>query len=73
MPNKNKNNIFSKEELFKLIDENKSLPPEAEDFDKEALEGLAMLSDRRKVDGLNNSVDEVLRKEAAKANQRPGR
>ena len=65
MPDSNKHKIVSKEELFKLIDEKKSLPPEADDFDKEAMEGLSMLTDRAKLDGLNNSIDEVLRQEAA--------
>lgn len=70
MDNKDKHNIFSKEELFKLIDEKRSLPPDADDFDKEALEGLAMVKDRKKLDTLNNSIDEVLRKEEAKAKKK---
>ncbi|MGZ3904256.1 MAG: hypothetical protein ACXVC6_11205, partial [Bacteroidia bacterium] len=68
MPDKNK--IFSKEELFKLIDEKKSLPPDADDFDKEAMEGLSMVTDRKKLDGLNDSIDEVLANEKAKASKR---
>ncbi len=70
MDNKDKHNIFSKEELFKLIDEKRSLPPDADDFDKEALEGLAMVKDRKKLDSLNDSIDEVLRKEEAKAKKK---
>lgn len=70
MPDNNKHKIFSKEELFKLLDEKRSLPPEADDFDKEAMEGLSMLTDRKKLDGLNNSIDEVLRKEKMKARKR---
>src|ERR1700758_3950901 len=62
----NKHKPFSKEELFRLIDEKRSLPPEADDFDKEALEGLSMLTNRNKVDGLNNSIDEALRLEGKK-------
>src|ERR1700758_4095667 len=69
-PDNNKHKIFSKEELFKLIEEKKSLPPEADDFDKEALEGLSMLTDRKKVDGLNNSIDEILLLEKKKANKK---
>jgi len=70
MPDSNKHKIFSKEELFKLIDEKKSLPPEADDFDQEAMEGLSMLTDRKKVDRLNNSIDEVLRLEKNKAKKK---
>jgi hypothetical protein len=66
MEPKDKHNIFSKEEFFKRIDEKRSLPPEADDFDKEALEGLAMITDRKKLDTLNESIDEVLRREALK-------
>jgi len=70
MEPKNKHNIFSKEELFKLIDEKKSLPPEADDFDKEALEGLALVSDRKKLDALDEAIDEALKREAAKASRK---
>ena len=70
MQQNNKHNIFSKEELLKLIDEKRSLPPDADDFDNEALEGLSMLTDRTKLDGLNESIDEVLRKEKKKAARR---
>ncbi len=70
MDNKDKHNIFSKEEFFKSIDEKKSLPAGADDFDKEALEGLAMVTDRKKLDSLNDSLDEVLRLEAAKARKK---
>ncbi len=66
----NKHKIFSKEELLKLIDEKKSLPPAADDFDKEALEGLSMLTNRSKLDVLDNSIDEVLRHEKTKARKR---
>src|ERR1700740_2681969 len=70
MPDNNKHKIFSKEELFKLIDEKKSLPPDADDFDKEAIEGLSMVTDRKKLDGFDHSIDEVLRNEAAKASKK---
>jgi hypothetical protein len=70
MPDKDKHKIFSKEELFRLIDEKKSLPTDADDFDKEAMEGLSMLTDRKKVEGLNNSIDEALRFEEAKAKKK---
>jgi len=70
MEPKNKHNIFSKEELFKLIDEKKPLPPEADDFDKEALEGLALVSDRKKLDTLDEAIDEALRREASKASRK---
>jgi hypothetical protein len=66
----NKHKPFSKEELFRLIEEKKSLPPEADDFDKEAFEGLSMLTNRNKVNGLNNSIDEILRLEARKAKRK---
>ncbi len=70
MSESNKHKIVSKEELFSLIDEKKSLSPESDDFDKEAMEGLAMLTNRHKVDGLNNSIDEVLLHEAKRAKKR---
>ncbi|HXB41202.1 MAG TPA: hypothetical protein VNZ49_11720 [Bacteroidia bacterium] len=70
MEETNKHNIFSKEELFKLIDEKKSLPPETDDFDKEAFEGLAMVTNREKLETLNESIDEVLRREARKAGKK---
>jgi len=70
MEPKDKHNIFSKEEFFKSIDEKRSLPPEADDFDKEAMEGLAMVKDRKKLDTLNEAIDEVLRREAAKAGRK---
>jgi hypothetical protein len=66
----NKHKPFSKEELFRLIDEKRSLPPEADDFDKEAMEGLSMLTDRERVEGLNNSIDEILRSETKKAKRK---
>lgn len=66
----NKHKIFSKEELFKFIDERKSLPPDADDFDKEALEGLTMLTDRTKLEKLDSAIDEVLRKEKMKARRK---
>ena len=70
MPDNNKHKIFSKEELFKLLDEQRSLPPDADDFDREAMEGLAMLKDRNKIEGLDNSIDEVLRHEKEKAKKK---
>ncbi|HWY38768.1 MAG TPA: hypothetical protein VNY73_09430 [Bacteroidia bacterium] len=70
MPDNNKHKIFSKEELFKLLDEQGSLPPDADDFDREAMEGLAMLKDRNKIEGLDNSIDEVLRREKEKAKKK---
>lgn len=70
MPDNNKHKIFSKEELFRLLDEKRSLPPDADDFDKEALEGLSMVTDRKKLDTLNDSIDEVLKNEKAKASRK---
>lgn len=66
----NKHNIFSKEEFFKRIDEKRSLSPEADDFDKEAMEGLEMVTDRKKLDTLDDAIDEVLRREASKAKRK---
>ena len=63
MQESNKHNVFSKEELLKLLAEKKSLPPEADDFDKEAMEGLSLLTNTKKLDGINNSIDEVLHNE----------
>lgn len=70
MEPKNKHNLFSKEEFFKLIDEKRALPADADDFDKEAMEGLAMVTDRSKLDTLDDSIDEVLRREASKAKRK---
>jgi len=40
---KDKHNIYSKEELLKLIKEGKNAPADMDEFDLEALEGLKLL------------------------------
>jgi hypothetical protein len=70
MPDNNKHKLFSKEELFRLIDEKRSLPEDADDFDKEALEGLSMVKDRERLSELDHSIDEVLHLEKAKSRKR---
>lgn len=63
MEDNNKHNIFSKEEFFKMLDEKRSLPPEADDFDREAMEGLALVKDRSKLDKLDGAIDQALARE----------
>lgn len=70
MEDKNKHNLFSKEEFFKLLDEKRALPPDADDFDREAMEGFALVKDRKKLDTLNDSIDEVLRREKKLASRK---
>jgi hypothetical protein len=70
MEDKNKHNIFSKEEFFKAIDEKRSLGADADDFDKEALEGLTMVKDRQKLGKLDADIDEIVRRESSKAGRK---
>ena len=63
MEDNNKHNIFSKKEFFKMLDEKRSLPPEADDFDREAMEGLALVKDRSKLDKLDGAIDQALARE----------
>jgi hypothetical protein len=70
MEDKNKHKIFSKEEFFKAIDEKRSLGADADDFDKEALEGLEMVRDRHKLDKLDAAIDDIVRRETATAGRK---
>lgn len=70
MEDKNKHNIFSKEEFFKHIDEKRSLPPDADEFDKEAMEGLSLVKDRTKLEKVDAAIDEVVRREKVKAGRK---
>lgn len=63
MEDNNKHNIFSKEEFFRMLDEKRSLPPEADDFDREAMEGLALVKDRSRLDKLDAAINQALARE----------
>ncbi len=65
-----KHNIYSKEELLKLIKEEKNAPADMDEFDLEALEGLKLLEKPDLLNKLNKEVDEVVIREKKKETQR---
>jgi chemotaxis protein histidine kinase CheA len=67
---KDKHNIYSKEELLKLIKEGKNAPADMDEFDLEALEGLKSLDKPGILNKLNKEVDEIIISEKKKENQR---
>ncbi|MDP2386361.1 MAG: hypothetical protein Q8M29_08310 [Bacteroidota bacterium] len=70
---KNKKNIDA-EEFFKLLDADKDQDlSHLDDFDKEALEGLKMMKDHKKLNTLNTSIDEKLEELIAEEKKGKGR
>ena len=67
---KDKHNIYSKEELLKLIKEGKSAPADMDEFDLEAMEGLKMLQKPELLNELNKEVDKIVIVEKKKEKQR---
>ncbi|MEO8760444.1 MAG: hypothetical protein ABI388_04760, partial [Bacteroidia bacterium] len=67
---KDKHNIYSKEELLKLIKEGKNAPADMDEFDLEALEGLKMLDNYDVLNNLNKDVDKIVLAETKKEKQR---
>jgi hypothetical protein len=63
---KDKHNIYSKEELLKLIKEGKSVPADMDEFDREALEGLKLLDKPDVLNKLDAEVDSIIAKENKK-------
>lgn len=63
---KDKHNIYTKEELLKLIKEGKNAPADMDEFDREAFEGLKMLDKPELLDDLNEEVDAIVSKEKSK-------
>jgi hypothetical protein len=62
----NKNKTYTKEELLNLIKNNVSLPESADDFDKEALEGLKLVKNENVLNELNNEVDKLSKQKERK-------
>ena len=67
---KDKHNIYSKDELLKLIKEGKNAPADMDEFELEALEGLKLLDKPDVLNELNKEVDEIVIAEKKKENQR---
>ena len=67
---KDKHNIYSKEELLKLIKEGKNAPADMDEFDLEAMEGLKLLDNPPILNKLNKEVDEIIIQEKKKEKQR---
>ncbi len=67
---KDKHNIYSKEELLKIIKEGKNAPADIDEFELEALEGLKLLDDKTVLNKLNKEVDEIIVQEKKKETQR---
>jgi DNA-binding XRE family transcriptional regulator len=67
---KDKHNIYSKEELLKLIKEGKNAPADMDGFELEALEGLKMLDNHDVLNNLNKDVDKIVLAETKKEKQR---
>ncbi|HKC67794.1 MAG TPA: hypothetical protein VKG26_06155 [Bacteroidia bacterium] len=63
---KDKHNIYSKEELLKLIKEGKNAPADMDEFEREALEGLKLLDNLAILNKLNEEVDTLVAKEKNK-------
>jgi hypothetical protein len=60
---KDKHNIYSKEELLKLIKEGKNAPADMDEFEREALEGLKLLDKTDVLNELNAEIDSIVAKE----------
>jgi hypothetical protein len=67
---KDKHNIYSKEELLKIIKEGKSAPADMDEFELEALDGLKLLEKPDVLNKLNKEVDEIITREKKKETQR---
>jgi len=67
---KDKHNIYSKEELLKIIKEGKNAPADMDEFELEALEGLKLLDNTIVLNKLNKEVDEIITREKKKESQR---
>jgi hypothetical protein len=63
---KDKHNIYSREELLKMIKDGTPLPENADAFDLEALEGLKLLKDSTILPKLDAEVDKILLQEKKK-------
>jgi hypothetical protein len=63
---KDKHNIYSKEELLKLIKEGKNAPADMDEFDLEALEGLKLLDKPSVLNKLDKEIDYIIAKEKKK-------
>ena len=60
---KDKHNIYSKEELLKLIKEGKNAPADMDEFEREALEGLKLLDKPDVLNDLDAEIDSIVAKE----------
>src|SRR6185437_687657 len=60
---KDKHNIYSKEELLKLIKEGKNAPADMDEFEREALEGLKLLDKLDILNELDAEIDSIVAKE----------
>jgi hypothetical protein len=64
---KGKHNIYSKEELLKLIKEGKNAPADMDEFDREALEGLKLLDKPNDIlNKLDKEIDSIIEEEKNK-------
>src|ERR1700757_2776513 len=63
---KDKHNIYSKEELLKLIKEGKNAPADMDEFEREALEGLKLLDKPDVLNELDTEIDSIVAKEKKK-------
>src|ERR1700741_1096245 len=63
---KDKHNIYSKEELLKLIKEGKNAPADMDEFEREALEGLKLLDKPDVLNDLDAEIDSIVAKEKKK-------
>ncbi|HTA62060.1 MAG TPA: hypothetical protein VK835_06380 [Bacteroidia bacterium] len=63
---KDKHNIYSKEELLKLIKEGKNAPADMDEFECEALEGLKLLDKPDVLNELNTEIDSIVAKDKRK-------
>ena len=60
---KDKHNIYGKEELLKLIKDGKNAPADMDEFEREALEGLKLLDKPDILTELNAEIDSIIAKE----------
>ncbi|MFI5142102.1 MAG: hypothetical protein ACHQII_07075, partial [Bacteroidia bacterium] len=60
---KDKHNIYSKEELLKLIKEGKNAPADMDEFEREALEGLKLMDKPGVLNELDAEIDSIVAKE----------
>jgi hypothetical protein len=66
MQERDKHNIYSKEELLKILKEGKGAPADMDAFEQEALEGLRLLYNPGILDTLDKQVDEIIDQEKNK-------